>query len=414
MKLLIITYNFPPLNVISSHRFNELSCFLRDHGITSWILTTHSIGTLVSKVPEENIIRIGFNHKNNEKSQEIHGWIGLLRNIVMKLKCRSKIFDYSLRWYWAVQRSLKQYAPIFSQMDFIIGSYGPAAPFFIANDISRKFKIPWIADYRDLCSLGQLHYSNQLLSYFDRLMEEKLIRNTVGLLTISNHLASILYSFFHKCSYVIYNGWNQSDLHDDTAPLHDRLNQNGQYLFYGGTINENRIPSILMVLNAMRMHPDLFIKLRSLGPRKSESIILNFANKNHLSKNIQILPPVSHQQSIKEARHSFCNLVLEDISPKFDYQKGILTGKFLKLLPLPSPVMAVACPGSEIGGILEDTGKGCLCSNEEEILHFLNQIKNHSSRYVGISERVRCYSLRSQAEKLACILSELKSISEQQ
>jgi hypothetical protein len=401
-NLLIVTYNFPPVNVISSHRFNELSYYLNENGITPWILTTNSVGTLESLVPESNIIRIGNNHKRNQKSQEFHGFVKHARNLIMKLKLRSKILDYSIPWYFKVKKSQELIKAKLPKIDFIIGTYGPAAPLFIANFLAKQMNCPWIADYRDFCSMGSTNYTNSLLNKIDKLIEYKLVKSSSCLFTVSKTMAKILEDSFFKESYVIYNGWNYRDI--NSLNIITPHVEHDHYIYYGGTIHQHQINSVETLIRSIVAKKYLIVKFRSLGPSSSDKVILELARKHNVQDRVIIMPPVDHQTSINEANQAVCNLVLEDLSCTKEYQRGVLTGKFLKLLPLNPPILSIAHRDSEMGDILRRTEKGCLCSTEEEIVEFFNLLHHEPVRYKGIENEIIKFSSKDQAKMLSNII----------
>ncbi|MGI6445965.1 MAG: hypothetical protein ACOX2I_09660 [Candidatus Ozemobacteraceae bacterium] len=79
---------------------------------------------------------------------------------------------------------------------------------------------------------------------------------------------------------------------------------------------------------------------------------------------------------LQEQANSFANIVFEDLKHDFDFKKGVLTGKFLRLLIEKPPILAIARDDSEIGEILTQTKKGQLITSSEEVACFIRNVEN--------------------------------------
>ena len=63
-----------------------------------------------------------------------------------------------------------------NKYDLILGSYPPASAFIVASKLSKKFKIPWIADYRDSWTQYRMmpsHKYSLIREYFEKGLEKK-------------------------------------------------------------------------------------------------------------------------------------------------------------------------------------------------------------------------------------------------
>jgi len=122
---------------------------------------------------------------------------------------------------------------------------------------------------------------------------------------------------------------------------------------------------------------------------------------------VKILEPASLNIVENEADNAFINVVLETLKCENEFQKGVLTGKFLRLLPKEPPVLSVCIPENEMGDILKETKKGALCSSAEEIDLFFNKVLSNSSLYKGSQDMVLEYSKKNQAKKFCKIFDEV-------
>ncbi len=404
-KVLIITYNFPPLNNIASRRFSELAPFFYQLGWEPYILTTQSDGDLISAIPEEHVFRVTKHPQ---------------RSVAIQDNKRSNSFIAKLRQRWGLSfRSIDStykswYRPVISsdvieklealELDFIIASYSPSASLFLGSKISKKLNVPWLADFRDLGALHQDVFvkSNFIVSYLDRLHEKMNIRSASFLTTVSKALAYELASAYKKKTEVIYNGWASESF----LPLSPELKADTYekpYIYYAGRFYQHRMQAIYLLIDAIK-DKDLVVVIRSLGPVELERQILDYADSKGVPGQIKILSSAKASVIDKEQSKAKINLIVEDLDKTYDSKKGVLTGKLMQLLTYNPPILTIARNDSEIGDVLIEAGKGVLASSVEEVERFLKQVLDEGSAFVTSAEKIAVYSKESQAIKLVSLM----------
>lgn len=401
-KILIITYSFPPLNNIASRRFAELIPSLEADDYEIHILTTNSNGDLVVPLPEKNIKRIGSHTQSTLKVKNSEdSFITLIRRDLGFL-CRSFDSSIKLTYHQLTNSALISYYRNLN-IDLIIASFGPSASLWTGRLFSILLKKPWIADFRDL---GALHieesYKNPIMKRIDKLIEKKIIATTSAITTVSQALAEELQSNYKKPTYVIYNGWYiNTNTKNDTLQFDSMIDSNT--IYYAGRFYKHQLESLFILLNAIKS-TNYKLVIRSLGPENLENELIAFSNSINCSNNLVILPPAKSSIIEIEQTHSLINLVIEDLCKKEKSKRGVLTGKFLRLLTEKPAILAIARDDSEIGVILNETQKGKLLTNPDDIALFINQIKcgeNDMPNQVAIQK----FSKNAQAKRLAEIIS---------
>ena len=400
-KLLIISYYFPPFNIIGSMRFGEMVKYLERYGWQCHVLTVHSKGDLDVNLPQSRIIRIGNISKRKKVNFKniIEGEVNIddfIFKLLGKMNINFRMLNmYPFTWSLKVLKELKKYESLFKDTDMILATYNPSDDLWLAKYISRKYNIPFVADFRDLGALLPMK-RNKITDRIDFLLEKTVLKNAKALTSVSPTLANILKREHKKKSKVIYNGWDNFTEYKE---------KHGGYLYYAGGFYSHRMESVYMLIETLKKFPDIKLKIHSQGPEVLLNKIREFAKKNNV-ENIELFPPIKQKEVFKEANNALANLVFESLEKKNEAHKGNLTGKFLQLIALSPPVLSIARDDNDMGNILNETKKGKLCSTSKQIEKFLIELTGNREKYKG-NDKVFNYSKENQAKKLSNLLNEV-------
>jgi hypothetical protein len=309
-----------------------------------------------------------------------------------------------LGWYRQVlanERIISQNLP---NVDLIIASYPPHVVLWLGRYFARKYKVPWVADYRDLGAL-RLDGRKKSVGYIDYVIEKFLLRSARAVTTVSRTLIEILSQAYSKSGAVIYNGWNKSSfmINDNYADIFKTLSstfENKKYVYYAGRMYPHRMRSIILLLEVIKYKKRYNLFIRSLGPEEMEQIVLAKARDLGIAERIKILPPCTHNQVYHESQNAAVNLIFEDLDTTNYWSTGTVTGKLFELLPLRPAILAIAMKDSEIGQILDLTQKGQLCSSVDEIETFLNIIEVKEFHYEGNIDEIQRFSKKNQTKRI--------------
>lgn len=404
-KVLIISYDYPPLNNIAARRYSQIVTYLQKFGWEPYILTTNSTGDLPTNLSEHNIFRctshpeskLGLN--NNQKS------LLPFSSLRKKLNIAFRSIDNSIiGWYLPVLKSDIMREIKHLEIDLVIASYRTPAALMLGRKIAADLEIPWIADFRDLGALYKDKYFIRpfILEYLDRKLEFSIIKSASAIITVSKALAVELESNYKKKSSVIYNGWIDNSDSDSDNAFESKL----PYIYYAGRFYEHRMKAMFTLIDSIQ-NINILLVIRSLGPQDFNDKLIKYAETKGVLNKIIILPPASANIIDKEQRNSKLNLVIEDMDKTYKVQKGVLTGKLLQLLTYPPSIIAIARSDSEIGEVLSESNKGKLLSNKDEITSFINSILSEEISNCFSFESIQKYSKKMQAEKLAQLMDEI-------
>ena len=112
--------------------------------------------------------------------------------------------DYS--WSWTpvaesfAQQLFKQY-----QVDVIIGEHSPDAGILLADKISRRYAIPWIADFRD----PVLWPFKGAFSLAYRQVVKRILRSAEATINVNPYWSQLAQELFGKPAYTVVNGYDK-------------------------------------------------------------------------------------------------------------------------------------------------------------------------------------------------------------
>lgn len=179
IRILIITYHFPPLDVISSYRTYSFARYLPEHGIEPTILThfwenennkniksnqknsykwqPNGTKIAIEENDEYKVIRIPRIKTISQKIIDIFISIPIIRTLISLLLRLSGIFNPHIIYsHQLFKKHLTNHLKD-TKYDFIMVSISPDEHLKLAAWIESKYNIPFICDYRDT-------YDNRILS----------------------------------------------------------------------------------------------------------------------------------------------------------------------------------------------------------------------------------------------------------
>lgn len=101
-----------------------------------------------------------------------------------------------------------------NKVDVIIATGDPFVLFRYASILSKKYQIPWIADYRDPWSHNHERTKTYLKSFY-RMMEKKYVKSASTIVTVSDFLVAKISTLFPAMPFVVLpNGYDPEAIHE--------------------------------------------------------------------------------------------------------------------------------------------------------------------------------------------------------
>jgi glycosyltransferase involved in cell wall biosynthesis len=376
MRILIVSYIFPPFNCIGSVRVGKTAKYLLKFGHDVRVLTAQDQPfppTLQLEVPTENVIysrslnvrkpaevMLGKGAHAEAENRPPHGRLRSAMKQALGFPLRTFVYfpDANVGWLpfalSAGARLLEEW-----KADLILASSPPPTALLVARRLAKSFGIPWIADLRDLWV--DHHYYNQpsWRKVVEARMERRVLSSAAALVTVSEPLAEILRAKYRKPTKIVLNGFDPADY-----PARSDLafnNGNIRILYTGVTYPGRQDASML------------FAALRQLGPL-AEQVRVTFygsylntirekAAEHGVQHLVEINAPISYKESLKAQSEADILLLLLWTDPA---ERGIYTGKLFEYIGAHRPILAVGgadCVAAELirsrnaGVVMSDPGK---------------------------------------------------------
>lgn len=230
MRILIISYFFPPLNSIASLRPYSWAKYFAEDGLDITVLTP-------TKYKFPNDLDLSFqNFKVHEipipKPFKIISFGKLVnflnRKFSLGIYYKVRFPDNTIRWVKPAFSWAKNY-----NWDVVISTGLPYTIHEIGYLLKKNNKCKvWIADWRDLFSEHPLFKGLPIFRYYEKYLEKRYNNAADLITTVSNGLKNYWTSTTSKPVEVIYNGFFEEDFRF----LRDTKVRNGKiYILYTGT-----------------------------------------------------------------------------------------------------------------------------------------------------------------------------------
>lgn len=410
-KVLIITYYFPPINIIASKRYGRMALYMPKFGWEPVILTTNSEGNLPVLIPEENIIRIGENCDSKKVLVAEEGYRGIPKVLkpfyflYKKLGMEIKSID---RFLFSWGKEIFKQKELIEKVnpDVIISTYLPAVSVWLGYIFSKKLKKPWLVDFRDACSLYNVCKS-PIIRFLDRKIDKILMKQADSIITVGPYLAETMEKFYKRPIKIIYHGFDALP-NEESKKRNEIFSKKEKIIYYAGRFHTHRLSSVKLLIDwlAQNKENNLHFVIRSIGPFQSNKEILNCAKKKNVLHKINLLASAPPEVILKEEKEADILVLFEDLGELGPVSKGTMTGKLFEYLPFQAPILAIARTDSDIGIILKDTSHGYLVSNTKQLDEAMEKILSYQSPNPDW-EKVKKYSREEQTKKLCSLLDEI-------
>jgi glycosyltransferase involved in cell wall biosynthesis len=421
LKVLIITYYWPPAGGSGVQRWLKFVKYLQNFGIEPIVFTVDNPNypkedtSLLNEVPKNITILkqpiweptdVMFWKKKNQQKKDVSNSVnnGLLSFI------RGNFFIPDPKVFW-VKPSVKYLQKFLetTKVDAIISTGPPHSMHLIAQKLQKKTNIKWIADFRDPWS--NLYYNSEFnqLSFAKKKnlkLETSVLKNADCVITVSNSLKKEFLKTARKVE-LITNGFDDEVLTKNIIRLDKFFT-----ISYIGLLPKQSNPKLLFkVLQELCLENVDFkndLKLNFIGDISDD--VKTDINNHNLFKNTNFVGYVSHREAIEYQKKAQVLLLL---IPNVENSEGILTGKLFEYLTAKRPILAIGSQEGDLSEILKNTKAGVLVDfNDEEklkseIKELYNQYKTGNLKVDSVN--IDQYHRKNLTEELSKIIKKLTS-----
>jgi glycosyltransferase involved in cell wall biosynthesis len=391
LRIVFITHYFPPLNSSGARRVNAFAKYLESWGHEITIITTRKTvrdGLLTEKIPPYlKLLEIDFlgRHKPTRitdatleiKKSLVTPRSGLgvfllnFKRSVMKFA--GQLIDHRL--VFALQFAFPWLSPTvkhaLSSADIVISSSPPWPAHLAGKIIKRRFRKPWVADYRDQFSGNHILQGSFLSRPLEVWLDRWLIKSADYVVTISSPMQEY-YSQFHSRVACIENGYEQEmfDQAINDQAIH-KAEKNGDafVLRYMGTITSDRIPGAL------------FQALAKINETSDKPVIIEFYGDSTLLRKallemapeaqhfVHFHPQLPYADAIRAMLTADALFFIE--TSKFSSQsaRGVLTTKLFEYMAAKKPIIAEISAQTLAAKYIENSGLGVVISENSSDIY---------------------------------------------
>jgi glycosyltransferase involved in cell wall biosynthesis len=378
LRIIIVTYNWPPRNSISTHRPYSWASYWSKKGAKVTVLTAEKqtfdepLDMALPELEGVNVIQVPYSDIFSLLPNKLVKFPFIL-NIAKKIKLW-QIRNFGSSWdprkAWSVAA-----APIAAQLatqnDIVVSTFGPSSAHIIACEMKKiNPSLCWVADYRDLWSDSpNLVGSRSELRNKIRRDEISTVGGYADCITVvSDDMVEKLKKLTNKNVVKFTNGFDiDEDLVNERFKKNIKKPKGIFRIVYTGTIYQNvRDPKPLL---------EAIVKLSKNGKISSNSITVDFYGSrldyikelSEISKYspfIRIMGHVNRKKALEAQQNADLLLLLESSNEE---SRGVLTGKIFEYIASGCPII---CIGSrldfEIGQTLLKTGAGTVFEKHEQ------------------------------------------------
>ena len=432
IPILIVSYLFPPRGGVGVQRITKFVKYLPENGFQPIVLTVQKPGgsvsqdeTTLDEIPRDvHVIRTKsfepyhiYRALGGKRSQDAPSFRGELVAGGTKRGLLSRLYFEYQRRYLIPDPKIGWFKPALKAADGIFDKYSPkiilstspeATAHLIALKLSKKFKVPFIADFRDPWISG-FYSLNRLKRALEKdvALEREVLENAESVIVV---MKSYIDGFLKNHPdinpekfRIIPNGFDESD-YENLQP--------GEFtkftLAHTGSIYHQRSPVPLFeaVKVFLENNPDAKDKFNLLLMGKIDTSFLKIAEGMGISENITIEEFSSHYDALSVQLGADALLILSE---------GMMTAKIYEYLRAKKPIIGIA-PKGELHHQIDDWGIGRAFEPKQvsEIAQFIENLYDNWSKKlhpimtdfktVDLKKYQRSYQAKQLAEILHSVL----------
>lgn len=386
----MITYYWPPSGGAGVHRWLRFSRYFKENGCNLTVYCPSDAAwpvidkELEKDVPSDvKVIRHSIFEPHKYLGGNKNAGVGftqkkkasLAKKMIVWVRGNLFIPDSRVFWIKPSIRFLSSYLKEHPEIDTIISTGPPHSTHLIARGLKKRFKLRWIADFRDPWT--QIDFYQDLLpgkkaDEKHKKLEKAVLTEADEVVTVSQSCADGLEAISGRNVHVITNGY----IFPSFDPALIELDKNFTIAYFGSMPN-GRNPEVLWkALKSICSQNEAFakhVKIRLVGTVDYK--VLKSAEDYSVREFIELVDPVSHKASIEMQRKSQLLLLVGNNTGNV---KGILTGKFFEYLGAKRPIISIGQKDSDLNKAMKDTEAGYFADFDDVggMMRYLNECFN--------------------------------------
>ena len=422
-KVLIIAYYFPPLGGAGVQRTLRFVKYLPKLGWMPTVVTVkdnkyYSKDTsFLSKIPKQvEVLRIpGFeflNYYSQFKKFKLHKVISLLDKI-------TAIPDRQIFWFVNVKKKLPKMINL-KEFDLVYATYGPGSNLLVGQWLKKKYRLPFIIDFRDDWANHPQIKSNMWLRFKQPIFakyEKKCIDVSEKVICQNENMKKnfiMKYPNKNKNKFVIIpSGYDEEDFkaREELQNVFfscDKFNIIYTGSFYGFQSPMRFIKAIKALIKEKPAYQEK-MQIYFIGNVKTKEV-LNYMKEELLKKIIKIIPYMSHDRLLRYSHNADLLLLILGEMPG---ARWVCPGKLFEYIAVNKPILAIVPLNGATSKVIHETNSGFIAdhSNTEDIQKMVELLYQQWRRKeLSIQQNTKAvmkYSANNTCKKLVNVFHEI-------
>lgn len=418
-KVLVITYYWPPAGGPGVQRWLKFVKYFRDYGIEPIVYIPENPHyplldrTLVDEVPNDLTI---YRHKifepygiskiiSGKKTKRISSGVISPKNqsILERLMLwvRGNLFIPDARKFW-IGPSVKFLKKVLEEdhIETIITTGPPHSMHLIGLELKKRYKLQWVADFRDPWTSIGYHKKLKLSSKAQKKhkdLEYWVLNNADKIVVTSKTTKREFEQITSKPIKVITNGYDLPENSSATLDKKFTISHIGSMLADRNPINLWKVLGELVLDN-----PDFKSSLELNFVGVVGENILKSIHEYGLEKYVNVIGYLPHDQAVGYQLKSQILLLVEIDSEE---TLGIIPGKYFEYLWANRPILGIGPSGWEVAEMITETKSGKVfdyTANSELKNVILNWFESYKGQSLTISsQHIEKYSRKELTRQLS-------------
>ena len=429
-RVLIITYYWPPSGGVGVHRCLKFAKYLRDFGWEPIIYTASNAQYPVfdysneKEIPQNieilkypiwepyNLFRKASGRKSTESANPMYVR-DKKQSLIDKFSIwlRGNFFIPDARCFW-INPSVKFLSNYLNNnsVDAILTDGPPHTNTRIGYLLSKKFNIPWLADFQDPWT--QVDYYKMLKTTWwadwrHKRMEKQVFQQARKITIASPTWAKDLERIGATDVSPIFWGYDETDFDAAVEGENERFS-----IVHAGLLGFDRSPDVfLSVLRELKNEiPGFAEKLQLDFAGQVDYSIKALIHENDLDNNFKEHGNINRAKAIELTRKAAILLLPLN---KADNAKGRIPGKLFECIRARKPILCLGISGSDVSKIIEETKSGVSLDFDdyEQIKMYITERFKLFKIQANILPEANYekYKVRNQVKSVAKYLNEITS-----
>jgi glycosyltransferase involved in cell wall biosynthesis len=404
MRILVVSWFFPPANTIGALRVGRMVQYLLDQGHDVRVLTARDLPhlqTMPLDIPEERVVRSRWLDLNaapkaaarlrNALRDRLRGKPGAQPgnsgngngNTTMLAPARKGAVgraisalgalygdvlnfpDAAAAWIFFGWRDGTRFLKIWKP-DAIFATGPMFSGLVIGHLLARRHNVPWVAELRDRWSDDPYSTPASWRARLTSALERCILRGTAGIGTVSEPWAHVYRATYGKPTLVMYNGYDPADFSEPGAgsPETPKL----RIVHTGHIYTGRRDPTALF--KAVRLLGPEAEQISMLFLGAKESDVVPLAQAEGVAERLEPCRQVPYVEALKEQARADILLLMQWNNPR---EQGNVPGKLFEYLAIRRPILGLGIEDGVPATIIAERGAGLYCNDPEQIAAHLRQ-----------------------------------------